>query len=66
MIMFLGGMAVFCVSRKDRFKKYGYIFGLCSQPFWVYTSIQNKQWGILILTFWYSYNWYKGIKNYWR
>lgn len=31
----------------------GMIFALLSQPFWVYTSYKNKQWGILLLSIYY-------------
>lgn len=65
MIAIFGGLAIYLVGRKDKYKKYGYISGLLSQPFWLYTSFVNKQWGIMVLSLWYTYSWANGIKNYW-
>lgn len=64
-ILIFGCTAIWLVSRKDKWKRYGYIFGLCSQPFWIYTSYANQQWGILALCFFYTYSWTQGIYNYW-
>ena len=64
-IFIFGGSSIWLVSRTDKWKKYGYITGLLSQPFWIYTSIVNKQWGILAMTLFYAYSWSKGIYNYW-
>ncbi len=65
MIVLLGCSAIWFVSRKEQWKKWGYILGLCSQPFWFYTSISNEQWGIVALSCFYSYSWMMGIYNYW-
>ena len=65
MIAILGGTAIYLVGRKDKYKKYGYISGLLSQPFWLYTTFVNEQWGIFFLSLWYTYSWANGIKNYW-
>lgn len=57
--------AIWFVGRREDWKRWGYIFGLCSQPFWFITVIKNEQWGILLLTIWYTYSWAQGIYNYW-
>jgi hypothetical protein len=41
------------------------ILGLCSQPFFLFTTWYNWQPGVLILALWYTTQWTKGIKNYW-
>jgi hypothetical protein len=64
-ILLFGIPAIWFVGRKEKWKRLGYIFGLCSQPFWMYASITNKQWGIFILTLFYTYSWIQGIYNYW-
>jgi len=46
-------------------KKYACIFGLLSQPFWFYTTLINEQWGIFILSIFYTYSWFLGFKNNW-
>lgn len=64
-IFILGGSAIWLVGRKEKWRRWGYIIGLLGQPFWIYTSIHNKQWGILILSLWYGYAWAQGIWNFW-
>jgi hypothetical protein len=60
-----GAPAIYLVSRKDHWHRWGYILGLCSMPFWLYSSWHARQWGILALSFWYAYSWGNGIYNYW-
>ena len=64
-IMVFGCSAIWFVGRRERWKRWGYILGMCSQPFWVWTSYEHAQWGIFILTFWYTYAWGQGIYNFW-
>lgn len=46
-IMFFGCAAIWFVGRLEKWKRWGYIFGLISQPAWFYTAYTHKQWGIL-------------------
>lgn len=64
-IILFGCAAVWLVGRREAWRRWGYILGLCSQPAWIYTAWQHKQWGILILSLWYAYAWSQGIYNYW-
>lgn len=64
-IIFFSASAIWFVTRKEDWKRYGYILGLCSQPFWIYTSIIHEQYGILLLSVFYTYSWCQGIYNYW-
>jgi hypothetical protein len=41
------------------------VFGLVSQPFWFYATIQAEQWGIVVLCFFYTLAWLKGFWTYW-
>jgi len=59
-----GASSVWLVARLDKWKKYGYIAGILAQPFWMYTTLSHKQYGISILSLWYSYSWGLGIYNY--
>ena len=36
-----------------------------SQPFWYYTTWVNEQWGIFILSGFYTYAWLTGIYFHW-
>lgn len=52
-------------SAEIRFQRWASVFGLLGQPFWFWTSIEHKQWGILALCFLYSYSWFRGFKRFW-
>jgi len=60
-----GTTAIWMVGRLEHWRRWGFIFGLMSQPAWIYTAIKNEQWGILVLSFWYTYSWGQGVYNYW-
>ncbi len=64
-ICILGPIAVWFLMHKQKWMRWGYIIGLCSEPFWLLTALIHKQWGIVILAFIYSYCYTKGIWNYW-
>ncbi len=57
-ITVFGVAAVFMVAKKN---KWGFVLGLASQPFWIMTSIINKQWGVLILSIVYVFSWALGV-----
>lgn len=57
-IAVLGVTAIILVAKKN---KWGFVFGLLSQPFWFITSFINEQWGIFFLTIIYSGSWLLGI-----
>lgn len=64
-IMIFGCSAIWLVGRTEHWRRWGYIFGLLSQPFWFYTAVVHHQWGVVALSCWYSYAWSQGIWNYW-
>lgn len=65
MLFVSGGASIWFMSRKEHWKRWGYIIGIFGQPFWLYTSINAKQWGIVILTIFYTYSFAQGIYFYW-
>lgn len=54
-------MAVWCVARTDRWHRWGYVFGLLSEPAWAYFAWTTDSWGIMLLTAWWSWSWSVGI-----
>ena len=44
---------------------YACIWGILASPAWIYSSLANEQYGILILSIIYSLMWSYGIYNYW-
>ena len=57
-IAVLGIAAIILVAKKN---KWGFVFGLLSQPFWLITSFVNKQWGVFFLSIVYTFTWIFGI-----
>lgn len=64
LIFTLSALAMFLITRKESWSKYGYIIGLISQPFWLWTSYEHSQWGIFALGIFYCYTWIQGIYNF--
>lgn len=60
-----GLIAIWLTQDEGQNRKYACLFGLAGQPFWVYAAWVAQQWGILILTIFYTLAWLKGIKTYW-
>lgn len=46
-------------------RRWGCIFGLIGQPFWMWSAWSAQQWGILALTFFYTAAWVRGIRTNW-
>lgn len=57
--------AIWLVGRKEHWRRWGYIAGVCGQPFWFYSAITNEQWAIVALCIFYTYSWGQGVWNYW-
>lgn len=65
-IAMFGMTAVFLVcSKEQRVRRWGPVCGLIGQPFWIWSSIAAEQWGILVLTAFYTYSWWRGFRNNW-
>lgn len=52
-------------EKKKEWKKYACIFGLISQPFFLYSTYTNGQIGMFILSIMYTIVWLIGFKNNW-
>ncbi|WP_289101030.1 hypothetical protein [uncultured Marinobacter sp.] len=46
-------------------RKWAPVLGLMSQPFWFYATLAAEQYGIFVLTLFYTLAWCRGIKNHW-
>jgi nicotinamide riboside transporter PnuC len=57
-VSIFGITAIVLVAKKN---KWGFVFGLASQPFWFITSFINQQWGVLLLCFMYTATWLYGV-----
>lgn len=57
-IFCFGVTAIILVARKN---KWGFVFGLLSQPFWYTTAILNEQWGVVLVSVVYTGSWAYGV-----
>lgn len=64
-IFVFGASAIWFVTRKESWKRWGYILGMIGQPFWIYTTLTNEQYGLFALVVFYTFSWGQGIYNYW-
>ncbi len=64
-IGFFGITALWFVTQKKPWGRWGYVLGMCAQPFWYYTAITKEQWGILVISFVYTGIWAKGFYTHW-
>jgi hypothetical protein len=65
-IALTGTVAIFLTQSKSaEARRYACLFGIAGQPFWMYETFVAAQWGMLALTFLYTFAWAKGIYNHW-
>lgn len=65
-IALFGVTAIYLVGLKGPIRKWGFVCGLCSQPFWFWTTYTHEQWGIFALSLFYTYSWANGLRNHWK
>lgn len=65
-ILACGVSAVWLVGCKGPSRRWGYVCGICAQPFWLYTSLAHDQYGIAAMCLFYGYSWARGLRNHWR
>jgi len=54
----LGAAAIWKLGENNR---WGFVIGLAAQPFWFYTAIYNRQWGVLVAAVIYTVAWTRGV-----
>lgn len=64
-IALTGVTAIYLSQCEDERVKYACLFGLASQPFWFWSAIKAEQWGIVVLVFFYTFAWLKGVQTHW-
>ena len=65
-IALTGMIAIWLTQQpREKWKKYACLFGISGQPFWFYSAFTTEQWGILVLSIFYTYAWWIGIRHHW-
>lgn len=60
MIVSCGAASIWMLNTKH-YRRLGAVIGLIAEPFWLWTAIHHRQWGIVLLCFWYSYAYIQGV-----
>ncbi len=67
MILILGGLTVLLLALKNhKIRRWGYVAGLASEPFWLIWAWGNDGWAVILLIIWYSGCYSLGIWNNFR
>ncbi|RZA06439.1 MAG: hypothetical protein EOO68_04945 [Moraxellaceae bacterium] len=64
-IALTGVISIWLSQDNNPRRKYACIIGLIGQPFWFYHTYTTQQWGIFLLSFFYTAAWMNGVYNYW-
>jgi nicotinamide riboside transporter PnuC len=60
--IFTGSLSVLALGNGNR---WGFVLGLAIQPFWYYTAIRHRQWGLVAASIVYTAGWILGVwKNF--
>jgi len=57
--------AIACTQFDVELHKYAPLFGLMSQPFWLYSSYKSKLWGIFTTSVVFTFIWAYGFYTHW-
>lgn len=57
--------ALYLVGRQDHWRRWGFVIGLASQPFWLWATWSDQAWGMLIVAVFCTGTWALGVWNHW-
>ena len=63
LIFIFSGAAAWCFATPG-YMRAGFILALCGQPFWIYSLYTAGQWGALLVSLWFTWNYARGLWNY--
>lgn len=65
-IVVVGATIAFCLTRNnEKLGTIGSVLGLLIQPIWVYESYKSGQFGVMILSAFYTYSYAQGLYFFW-
>mgnify|MGYP000052997888 CR=1 FL=1 len=65
-IVLFGATAIWLSqSPNETTRRWGPVFGMASQPFWLYATWTAGQWGIFAMAIVYTIAWARGVRTYW-
>lgn len=65
-VAFTSLIAVWLTQQGNKgLQRYACFFGLAGQPFWFYATYTAEQWGIFMMSIFYTCSWLVGLKRHW-
>jgi hypothetical protein len=65
-IALTGCVAIWLANDADLARRrWACLFGLAGQPFWIWSAWSAEQWGILLVTGFYTLAWARGVYTHW-
>lgn len=64
-ISFTSLAAVWMITREEAWAKWGYLIGIAGQPFWLYSTFEHGQYGMLFASALYTWFWLHSIWKEW-
>lgn len=64
LLLVLSAVALYC-TQTDGLEKWGPVWGMASQPFWIYETASADQYGMLANSLILTAIWGKGLWKYW-
>lgn len=64
-MLFSGSAAWLSMDGRESRRKWAPVFGLLSQPLWIFSAWEAAQFGALVMTVWFTFTWIRGIRTYW-
>lgn len=62
-IVVLSPIAIYLLAESGPDARWGFVVGLCSQPFWIYATAKARQLGMFAISLLYLAIWIRGILN---
>lgn len=62
-IVLLSPIAIYLLAESGPTARWGFVVGLCSQPFWIYATAKARQLGMFAISLLYLVIWIRGIVN---
>lgn len=59
-ILIFSCLSIFLFATPEYYK-WGFIAGLCGQPFWIYSSVKSRQLGVFVVSLWFTANHLRGV-----
>ena len=60
-IMLLTGSSIWAFA--GRRYQMAFTLGLLSQPFWIYSTLTGRLWGMFAVSLWFTFNQVRGLRN---